>query len=141
MSSKNRRKSPLNEQLRVDLILKDLLTRIPSTSADLEPIDQITTQRSLKNPCFDAQLDCETSAITSINQSLKECRIESASELKAMQKQKRLVDLISKASNFTRNGEYQTAISIFSKALAIDDKCADAYCGRGAAYFFLNKRG
>lgn len=151
MSAKDRRHSlpsrPLNEQLRVNLILTDLLSRIssiPSTSASSGTSNIIeTTQplmmtaRSLKNPCFDVQLDCYDSGIASINQSLRECQIENAAELKAMQKQKRLVDLITKASEFTRAGEYQTAISIFSKALAIDDQCADAYCGRGAAYIFF----
>lgn len=91
----------------------------------------------LKNPYLDTSikmnLDCESSAIASINSSIKNCRIENAKELKNMQTHKRLVDLITKASDFTRNGEYQMAISIFSKALSIDDKCADAYCGRGAA--------
>lgn len=58
---------------------------------------------------------------------------ETAENIKFAQNRQLAMTYVKRGAELTRAGQFFEAIQCFNKALNVDENCADAYVGRGAA--------
>lgn len=81
-------------------------------------------------------IDSEHSALRCFEGRLLDNSFESAENLKFAQNRRLAMTHVERGAELTRAGKCFEAIQCFNKALNIDENCADAYVGRGAALVF-----
>lgn len=82
------------------------------------------------------RINSQCSALRCFEGKLFDNDFQFAKNLKFAQNRRLAMSHVERSAELTRGGKCFKAIQCFNKALTIDEECADAYVGRGAALVF-----
>lgn len=96
--------------------------------------ETINVTRKNPNLCeaISVRIDTTRTALNSLAEKLSG-NLETAVELRTNQTRKLAMIHVTRGAQLTREAKYFEAIQCFNRALVVDESCADAYVGRGAA--------
>ncbi|KAI1713911.1 tetratricopeptide repeat protein 14 like protein [Ditylenchus destructor] len=126
---KSRRNYCINDYIAVLMKMRNMFDE--STYSSNETIN-VTRKNPNLCEAISVRIDTTRTALNSLAEKLSG-NLETAVELRTNQTRKLAMIHVTRGAQLTREAKYFEAIQCFNRALVVDESCADAYVGRGAA--------